>query len=251
MSNNVGQWDGGTVGRIMRRLAFTVPLSLCPTVPLLAQVGHDPSHSPFRDINTHQQVAFVVGTFSGNRGVGGVGAQRGTLFGIRIRNRLSGPLDLEIGGSYIASKRLVIDPTKPDSIRRSGPIDYGLLEGDLGVTLTLTGAKTWHGLAPYVGFGFGVMAPTSTRTDPGGYRAAINFTFVPRIGTTLSVGRTLSLLFEARDNTIRYEWPLLYFDPRDANNKPLPPPVIAAGGRDRQLTHNLTLSAGVAYHFTF
>src|SRR4051812_1688549 len=91
---------------------------------LRAQVGHDPSLSPFRDIATRQSVSFLVGEFAGNRALAGVGAQSGTTFGFRLRNRLSGPLELMLGTNLIQSKRLVIDPTKPDSIRRSGPVDY-------------------------------------------------------------------------------------------------------------------------------
>jgi hypothetical protein len=146
---------------------------------------------------------------------------------------------------------MVVDPTKPDSVRRSGPIAYGLIAADIGLSLTLTGPKTWHGMAPYVGFGFGVVTPTSARTDPGGYRAGTNFSIVPVIGVNVLLSRKLGLQFEARDNTMRYEWPLAYFDPRDSSNNPLPPPVIPNGEKDRQMTHNFTLSAGVTYHFTF
>ncbi len=214
----------------------------------LAQVGHDPARSPFLDIGTRQHVAFVVGSFSGNTANAGVGAQRGTAMGVRIRSRLSGPLDLVVGTSLISSRRLVIDPTLPDSTRRSGPVDYQLVSADISLQLTLTGDKTWHGLAPWASFGFGIVSPTTTTIDPGGYRAAVNFSVVPAVGATLFLSRKLGIEVELRDNTIRYEWPLAYFIPGTSP----PPPVLDPNKyRARQMTHNATLSAGLSYHFSF
>lgn len=251
MSNDWGSGEVGKRGRLTVIAAAILVLPHIPTSPLQAQVGHDPSHSPFRDIATRQELTFLAGDFLGNTAKAGVGAQQATSLGIRFRTKLAGPLDLVVRGAYISSQRLVIDPTKPDSIRRSGPVHYGLIATDVGLSLTLTGSKTWHGFAPWIGLGMGVVAPTSTVTDPGGYRAAINFTFTPSIGTSFTITRKLGLQLELRDNTMRYEWPLAYFDPHDANNVKLPPAILPLTERDKQLTHNFTLSAGLSYHFNF
>jgi len=237
---------------LARWAASLVVLCVCASARLSAQVGHDPSLSPFRDIATRQTLSFLVGEFAGNKAKAGVGAQSGTSFGFRFRNRLSGPLDLMIGSNIIQSKRLVIDPTKPDSIRRSGPVNYNLLTAEIQLALTLTGAKTWHGLAPWIAFGFGMETATTPVTDPGGYRAGLNFTFVPSAGLDVHLGRQLGLNFEVRDNTIRYEWPLAYFAPKDSSGASLPPPVLdPATQKDKQLTHNFSFSAGLSYHFNF
>lgn len=230
---------------------FLTALPPCRPAAAFAQVGHTPDRSPFRDIATRQHLGFVVGRFLGNEAKAGVGAQAATAYGIRFRNRLSGPLDFTFGASYIASTRLLVDPTRPDSVRRSGPVNAGLISAEVGLSLTLTGAKTWHGLAPWVGIGIGLISATSPTTDPGGFSYGTNFTLVPMMGTSLRLSERLTLEFEARNNTIRYEWPLSYFDPRDANNNQLPPPVLATGEKNRQVTHNFTLSVGVSYHFNF
>ena len=233
-------------------MALLASLAVFPGSRLVAQVGHLPEHSPFRDVTTRQELTFSIGHFGGNEAKAGVGARAAQSLGFRFRSQLSGPLDLVFRTNYIGSRRLVIDPTKPDSIRRTGVIDYGIIETDLGLTLTLTGAKTWHGLAPWLGFGFGVTFATHSRTDPGGYKAATNFSIVPAIGTSLLLNRQLGLEFEIRDNTIRYEWPLAYFFPKDAAGNALPPAVLdPLTTRDKQMTHNFTLSAGLSYHFTF
>jgi hypothetical protein len=226
-------------------------LAILPTCQLAAQVGHDPARSPFRDIATRQSIAFWGGTFSGDRAVAGVGAQSGPMFGFRLRTALSGPIDLMVSSSYVQSKRNVIDAAKPESTRVSGPSDYNLVITDIAVGLTLTGLKTWHGLAPYVAFGVGLVTPTHTVIDPGGYKAGSGFTFAPTIGVRLRVSRSLMLQVEARDNTIRYEWPNRYFFPIDANGNDIVPPVLPTTERNKQLTHNLSLTAGLSYNFNF
>jgi len=243
-----GQWARGNGLSLCVGLA--IAQCLLP-VAAAAQVGHDPARSPFRDIPTRQSITFFGGHFGGHTAEAGVGAQSGQIFGVRIRARLSGPIDLMANVATINSQRIVIDPTQPVASRVSGPIDYRLLEADLGLLVTLTGAKTWHGLAPYLGAGLGITTPTDSRVDPGGYRAKTNFTIAPTIGVRWHPGRRFAVSFEARDNTIRYEWPLSYFQPRDANNNALPFVLDPDRYDSHDLTHNLTLSIGLSWLFNF
>jgi hypothetical protein len=222
-----------------------------PPIPrLVGQVGHDPQHSPFQDVTTRQTFTPFVSEFFGNRANAGVGSQAGLAYGGRFTTALSGSLELWATFAVINSKRNVIDPSKPDSTRMTGPIDQKLMSADLGIALRLTGDRTFHGLEPYFGVAFGVVAPTTTVTDPGGFSANSNITFVPTIGTRARIGRFVSLTFEARDNLMRYEWPSTYFFPLDANGKAITPPVLdPAREKDTQMTHNFTLTAGLSFHF--
>lgn len=246
--------DGQSVPAVMvlaRRLATAATLlAVLPSCRLAAQVGHDPSRSPFRDITTKQSVSLLAGNFFGNRALAGVGAQSGPMFGVRLRTTLSGPIDLMVSSAYVRSKRNVIDAAKPESTRVSGPVDYNLIVSDIAIGLSLTGGKTWHGLAPYLAFGVGFVTPTRTVIDPGGYKAGSGFTFAPTLGVRARVSRALMLQFEARDHTIRYEWPLRYFAPIDVNGNALPP-ILSSTTRNKQLTHNFSLTAGLSYNFNF
>jgi hypothetical protein len=233
-------------------LAFFTALPLFRPAALSAHVGYEPDRSPFHDINTAQSLGLTIGRFSGSRGYAGVGAQPATAIGLRFRNRLSGPLELAINGTWVASQRLFIDPTRPDSTRNRGNVDFGMLFADIGLHLSLTGAKRWHGLAPWLGFGFGIMSSANAASDPGGYKASSGFTVVPAVGTSVFFSDKLSLEFEFRDNTIRYEYPLAYFNPTDpSTGAALPPPIIPITRLNKQLTHNFTLSLGASYHFSF
>ena len=249
-----GRYGGRAVGRFVRRAGVVglaaLFLTALPPYCLTAQVGHDPSHSPFRDITTRQSLSFQAGNFFGNRALAGVGSQGGTMFGVRLRTALSGPIDLMLTSSLVQGQRNVIDASKPESTRVSGPIDNTLIITDLSIGLTLTGQKTWHGFAPYIAFGMGYIVPTKTVIDPGGYKAGPGFTFSPTFGVRARVSRALALQVEGRDNTIRYEWPLRYFAPIDASGNPITPPVLGPG-KKTQLTHNFSLTAGLSYNFTF
>lgn len=225
-------------------------ITICAAAPLGAQVGHDPARSPFRDITNRQQLTVFAGHFGGARTQPGVGARPGTMWGIKFESRLSGPLDLALSLSRIASTRWVVDPLVPPP-RTSGPVDYTLNAADAAVSLNLTGSKSWHGLGPYMGLGFGLVAPTRGRTDNGGYRAGSNFGLVPFIGTRVHVTRTLAVRVEARDHYFRYEWPLAYFNPLDANQNPVANPVLGVDDSDTQWTHNFAIAIGLTFAFNF
>jgi hypothetical protein len=216
-----------------------------------AQVGYEPSRSPFHDLTTHQALTFSVGYFGGNTAEPGVGWRHGTMYGGRFDTRLGGPIDLYLSIGLAGSSRLRINTTLDSATRTTGPFKKTLIFADLGFVLNLTGAKTWHGLAPYLGIGAGEMFPTRSETDVGGYNAGANFTLVPMAGTRFFLGRSLSVRLEVRDYFFRYEWPLRYFSPYDQNNNAITPPILPSGSKDKQWVHNLGLTVGLAYGFNF
>ena len=224
-------------------------ISLLIAAPLRAQVGHEPARSPFHDLISTQGLSISVGRFAGNRTVAGVGAKPGALIGVRFDTRLSGPMDFWASIAHIASSRLVVDPTDT-VIRVTGPVDLSLIAADVGLALNLTGGKTWHHLAPFVGIGLGILTPSKSVTDPGGYSAATNFSFVPTVGSRIFLGRRLAVRLDARDYYFRYEWPLSYYGGVTSDGNPIPA-VLSASTSTRQWTHNFTLSAGLTYTFTF
>lgn len=255
-----GRANGRTRGRADRRAGVRdVAVALwrasvvaaCAAAPLAAQVGHPPGTSPFHDLTMRQTLSLGVGRFGGNTAVTGVGWRAGMLYAGRFDTRLSGPLDFTATLGVAASSRFRIDTEADSATRVSGPVDRTLLLADIGLVLNVTGAKTWHGVAPYVGFGAGWMKPTNLEQDPGGYNAGSNFIFVPSLGTRVFFGRTLAARLEVRDYIWRYEWPERYYDPWDLNGDPIDPPILAPDVSTKQWAHNLTLTFGLVYAFNF
>jgi hypothetical protein len=233
------------------RMLLAALLAAATAAPLAAQVGYEPGRSPFHDLTTRQAFTVSAGLFGGNPANAGVGWRRGALFAGRLDTRLSGPLDLYISIGFAGSSRYRIDTSLDSATRTTGPFSRTLVLADLGFILNVTGAKTWHGLAPYVGFGAGEVLPTKSETDIGGYNAGTNFAMIPILGTRVFLTRTLAARIEVRDYFFRYEWPLRYFDPLDKNGNPITPAILSLGLKDKQWTNNFTLTVGLAYGFNF
>lgn len=228
-----------------------------PAALTAQEVGNPPERSPYRDILEHQSVTLFGGRFGGNAGQAGVGAMPGLAFGAQLAVRLSGPIDFWFTLASAASRRrtIIADTlvTRTDSARAGPDINLPLVLGDIGLGLNITGDKTWHGLAPYVGAGLGIVTPTQKVTDPGGFTVGTNFALVPAVGTRIFLSRSLALRLEVRDYFFRYQYPLAYFDSLNLHfaGPPPRPAVLSLGSSDRQWVGNVTLWLGVSYLFTF
>ena len=219
--------------------------------PLAAQVGNAPGRSPFHDLTVRQTFSLSGGRFGGNTAAAGVGWRAGPMGAVRLDTRLAGPIDFYVAIGFAGSSRFKINTELDTLTRKSGPFKRTLFLTDLGIVLNLTGAKTWHGLAPYLGVGAGWMLPSATETDTGGYNAGANFTLTPSLGTRIFVTRALAARIEVKDYFFRYEWPTLYFFPHDRNSNPLPFVLDPATTNNRQWRHNLALTVGLVYGFNF
>src|ERR1700694_2527787 len=150
---------GGKAGRrvarwCMRRVTLAsaaVLLTAYPPSRLSAQVGYPPDHSPYRDVKRGRALIVGAGYLTGGRGVVDVGPSNGRMASARFELPVGKPLAFFVGAAYGRMSRFVADPTKDSAAHISGPIntDVAILEG--GIHLFLSGLKTWHALAPYLG----------------------------------------------------------------------------------------------------
>src|SRR5438445_9681144 len=149
------RWNDGTWCRGRRWGAMVLLLAIVPSFRLAAQVGNDPSHSPYRDVRRGATLVLTFGHLGGSRGGPGVGISDGPTGGLRYEASF-GALGAALGIAYGHTTRFVVDPTKDSVSRKSGPFDTDVVLADAALQLSLTGRKTWHGLAPYVGGALGV-----------------------------------------------------------------------------------------------
>src|SRR5467141_1158501 len=98
-----GRLEGWNVGRWM---LLGMCLSNIPTVQLSAQVGHDPAHSPYRDILLHSGPVFFVGHLSGNRGIAPAGTSNAMTFGARYEIPAGKSMHFQLTGAYLHDGRL-------------------------------------------------------------------------------------------------------------------------------------------------
>jgi hypothetical protein len=120
--------------------------------------------SPFAFIEERQEVGPYVGYLSGSTGRFGYGPSGGLMVGGRYAIDLSGPLAIEAAAGVVQGTRDVVNPARPEGDRVIGEADVLLTTIDLRLRLSATGARTWHGLVPFLTFGGGVVLDTEDPT---------------------------------------------------------------------------------------
>lgn len=161
--------DGRTAGRAYTWIGIVaVVLAVGPSGrPAAAQVGHDPANTPYRDMIVGSGPVVFGGYLGGDRGRAGAGPSNALTFGARYELPTGRSLVLQISAAYMQGDRFIIDPAadSTDPARRTGPTDANLVHVEVGMHLRLTGAKTWRGLAPYLGIGLGMAVDAGSPGD--------------------------------------------------------------------------------------
>ena len=194
------------------RLALLLLLAV-PAAPAVAQVGHAPDKSPYRDIVYDHNLTAFISYFDGSGGSLGIGAHDGYMYGLRYQLRANRYISFGGGGSYGWDlERNIIDPYAPVGERVSGPVQQRLfiLEGLLQFNLTAN--KSWHRLAPYAGFGLGAGFASTAPQDTV-YRSSTRFVFTPYAGTRLFLASKVALRLEARMPLYKISYPSAYLEP--------------------------------------
>ena len=112
--------------------------------------------SPYAFIEQRQEIGLFAGYSSAGTGRFGYGPSGGRILGARYGVELSGPLSLEGAVSMLTGTRDVVSPARPEGDRVVGEADVRLTMLDARLRLSATGARTWHGLSPFLVIGGGV-----------------------------------------------------------------------------------------------
>ncbi|HZO19792.1 MAG TPA: hypothetical protein VFB46_12460 [Gemmatimonadaceae bacterium] len=224
----------------MNKFALAAVASIAPAA-LSAQVGHLPQESPFRDVPYRQEITTYSGWYSGAEGSAGVGPQAGPIAGVRYEIRIGGPAFFSVHGGHAFSQRDVIDPLNPPETRHLGTKDVSLILLDAGITLNLTGQKSWHGIIPFTRFGAGVAANVGSRRDPGNFTIGTPFALVLGTGVRWTGGGRWQLRFDVTDHLFRLNYPASYSAIPQGGG----PPVLA--DKTSEWKHNGVFSVGASY----
>ena len=140
-----------------------------------AQVGHQPSKSPYLDLEYKQELTLIGGSFHGHRDPADVAPQGGFLLGAHYEFRAGGPAHLIAEVVRISSDQQVINPFKVGAARDLGTSSRPLYSGDVGLGISLTGGKSWHHIVPEVAGGLGFITDFRRQADSGGYKFGTRF----------------------------------------------------------------------------
>jgi hypothetical protein len=195
-------------GRVRVAPPAAAGLLLCLALhPAAAQIGYPPDASPYRDIARGRGPVLHVDYLTGGRGVADIGLTNLLIAGARVEFPLGAVLRVSLGASFAQGERYVLDPAKPPAERRSGPEEDQLYLLDGEALMSITGQKTWHGLAPYVVAGAGIAFGGA---EPAADNSAYRFGIKPYLAPGLGVRWYLSPGFNFRADARLWLWRLRY-----------------------------------------
>lgn len=164
--------------RTLRRTSTALLLCLAPFAPAVAtaQVGYDPSKSPYEDLAPTQDLSLFIGHFGSDIGAARVLPKPSLFGGLRYDLAIGGPAFFMARYVFVPSERQYLLPTNGRANRYLGTTSTTLHAVDVGFDIALTGRKTWHRLVPALQFGTG-LATDFAKPDTGGYKFGTKFDF--------------------------------------------------------------------------
>ena len=175
------------------------------------QVGYPPDRSPYKDRDYNREWTYFGGHFTAQPDPAGVAPTDGPMAGVRWQMHMTGPIYFGIRVAGGSIDRTIIDPAKRIAERRIGTEKVPMIFGDLGLEMSLTGHKTWHGLAPFVNAGIGVVGDLRGANDVGDYRFGIPFTMTLGTGVSWTPARNWSVRLDWGSYIYRIQYPSTYF----------------------------------------
>ena len=194
----------------MRLPAFALA-ALVLAQPAAAQVGYPPQKSPYRDLTRKFSLTALYGQLGGDGGKLGIGPHDGSTYGGRIEMVLGAPVAAAVTVSHGSMIRDIVIADDSLNVQRTGPVDQDILMIEAELQLNITGRKTWHRLAPFLGISAGWVnaseSPSVAKADSSGYEFGSKFYWAPSAGTSLFVTRRLFLRGDARYVSWKLSYP--------------------------------------------
>jgi hypothetical protein len=200
------------MSRLAKREGLVLLAQLLVQGSLIAQVGHPPAKSPYRDVLHGSSWTLLYGNLGGDGGKLGIGPHNGPTYGLRYDFRMSGFIQAGISASYMDLERLIVDADDPPASRVTGPVDQSVVTIEAALQFNITGGKTWHGLQPFFTGGLGYALSSSTKADTSGFEFGNRFSISPGVGIRFYPASRIHLRFEARQHYWKLKYPAAFQD---------------------------------------
>ena len=164
------------------------------------------------------------------------------MAGVTFDMVFGGPVALSFNAWYAGLERFVKQPGLPPDERTSGPFPQSVTAMDANVQLVLTGGKTWHRMAPYLGAGIGVGFGGTVPQDSSGFRFGVKFLVQPQAGIRFFVTDRIVLSTEVKDVIWRLSYPETYLIGDD-------PILDPRTNKASEWTHHFVLRFALTYAF--
>jgi hypothetical protein len=219
--------------------------------PALAQVGYRPNDSPFRDIPKGHTFTVLGGYFGGSGGQLNVGPHQGAVFGARYDIRSASAIQIGLAVSYGNLDRFIVDPFVQLANRRTGPVRQSVTFAELDIQFNLSGGKSWHRIAPFLGAAGGVAFASATPADTSQFEFGRKFYLAPSVGFRFFITDRLHLRGEARAVFWKLKYPTTFQDePVLEPGTPESPNAVIVGGNLSEWDASPWLQVGLGYSFS-
>ncbi len=218
-------------------------LSLSPT--LSAQVGYQPAASPYRDLSYRHELSLLGGLFAGDVGTAKVAPGNGAVIGVRYDIRIGGPVTFTMKAQRGFTDRRVLDPSQPFSQRFQGTTSSPTYLLDAGLTMHLTGQRTWHNITPLINAGVGVASDFGEGgNDKGGFTVGTPLAFNVGGGVRYNNGGRYSVRVDFGAYLYGIGYPIAYHTPPGGGG-----PIVggAVGANERKYHKVVTIGFSKFY----
>ena len=236
------------------RLACALGLLALLSLPaaLAAQVGHAPSASPYHDIRKGHAFTALVGHFGGDGGEFGIAPHSGTVYGFHYDLRAGSTVQFGLGFARADLQRLIVNPFVALADRVSGPVKQTVSFVEVNLQFNLTGGKSWHGVAPFVGTGVGLTFPSGTPADTSRFEFGRKIYLAPTAGVRVFLTDRLHIRGEARATFWKLKYPTTF--QAEPVLQPGTPPdnsnAVITDGRLSEWSTSSWLQVGLGYSFS-
>ena len=235
---------------IMRRVMIGALMTVSTNA--VAQVGHPPQQSPYRDLRETMEFTFYSGYYRAKKDPARVAPVSGPLIGAHYQWRAGGPASLTVDLARVGSERRVLDPEKDGvcvltdvNCKSAGVYRWPLYSLDGGLALALTGERSFLRLVPEVKAGLGIVTDFHTQPDVGQFGFGTRFALTWGAGLRVLPGGRYSLRADITNRLYSVKYPISYYVP--ANDGTL----IFTGQQDRTAwLNNPAFTIGVSYLFS-
>jgi hypothetical protein len=232
------------------RMTAILPLLWAPA-SALAQVGHSPGNSPFRDIRKGHAFTVTGGYFGGTGGQFNIGPHRGEVFGGRYDIRTASTIQIGLAVARGNLDRFIVDPFVQLANRRSGPVRQSVTFAEITLQFNLSGGKSWHRIAPFIGAGVGLALGSATPADTSQYKFGRKLYLAPSAGFRFLITDRLHLRGEARAAFWKLNYPATFqAEPREEPGTPENPNAVIVGNQLTEWTSSPWLQVGLGYSFS-
>ena len=211
----------------------------------VAQVGYPPTRSPYRDVETTQEITLLGGYFAPHRDPANVAPQGGALVGVHYEWRASGPAHLTAELARMSSDRRLVDPARTGTARELGTVARPLYAGEMAIGMALTGARSWHGIVPEVKAGVGFISDFRTKTDSGGFKFGTRFALNWGAGIRWVPGGSVQVRADWNNRLYTIAYPEAYYRTPTGG-----PAVVPTGQAKSFWTNNPAFTLGISYLFS-